>query len=294
MKESDFHKATSGRKDLRGLDLEGANLSTFDLSGAVLEFSNLCNADLRGANLSNVSFLGAQLWRADLTNANAKEANFTGANLRLAKFEGCALEDATLHGAFMSPSDYRSALFPEYQCSNGMLLLKPELPPERPKKAGGTQLVVYSPDSLVESIDSLIAVAESLVKLAMKELDELSNYNPNSPEMIAEKKRQMDILEEFRDGFKRIAKALRQMKLDPTKQEETQNTINVVATKLEKRWTVVENWWGEDSARGFMTRSSLSVAAISFFGWTGAPLALVTPVVLGSVFGKQILSTVKD
>jgi hypothetical protein len=194
----------------------------------------------------------------------------------------------------MLETDFQQSLFPDYDYVNPMLTLKIDRDSEPPKGGRKRQLVTYSPDTLVESVDRLIAVAESLVKLANDELNELAKYSPNSDENIKKKKQQMDIMEEFRDGFRKIANSLRLLKSDPGEQESTQLTINQVGSNLEKHWSVVENWWAEDGARGFMTRSSLSMAAISFFGWTGAPLTLVTPVVLGSVFGKQILSSVKD
>ena len=59
------------KKDYRGTDLIGANLSAADLRGANLRGAFLIGADLRGANLR----------LADLTGADLRDANLSGADL---------------------------------------------------------------------------------------------------------------------------------------------------------------------------------------------------------------------
>ena len=76
MKESDYHRAISGCKDLQGaklrktdlfgVDLWGADLSGADLSGAFLQQSNLCFADLTGADLTGAFTHGANFFGAIL------------------------------------------------------------------------------------------------------------------------------------------------------------------------------------------------------------------------------------
>ena len=75
--------------DLRGADLNEANLSRANLRGADLSRANLREADLRGANLS----------RADLRGADLREADLRGANLSRADLRGADLSEADLRGA---------------------------------------------------------------------------------------------------------------------------------------------------------------------------------------------------
>lgn len=70
------------RANLRGADLEGADLRYANLKGADLEGAYLRYADLRGADLE-------------------------GANLRGAYLEGAYLEDADLIGAYLNKTYYQ-------------------------------------------------------------------------------------------------------------------------------------------------------------------------------------------
>jgi hypothetical protein len=81
----------NGRLDLKGTDLEGANLAEADLEGA-----NLAEANLGGANLE-----GAYLWDANLEGAYLRDANLEGAYLVGANLEGARLGDANLEGAYL-------------------------------------------------------------------------------------------------------------------------------------------------------------------------------------------------
>jgi uncharacterized protein YjbI with pentapeptide repeats len=84
------------RTDLRGADLEDANLAWADLTGAHLE-----EADLDGANLKEAYLAGAHLEGADLSGANVKGAYLMRANLERAHLGGAHLEGAHLDGAHL-------------------------------------------------------------------------------------------------------------------------------------------------------------------------------------------------
>jgi hypothetical protein len=82
------------RIDLRGAELEGANLGSIDLAGADLRSANLNSTHLRGANLR-----GANLTGADLGYANLQGADLSAAILRKARLGGAILTAADLTGA---------------------------------------------------------------------------------------------------------------------------------------------------------------------------------------------------
>ncbi len=65
-----------------GVDfLVGANLAFADLKGINLEGMNLSGADLAFANLKGANLSGAELSGAELSYANLYNANLSGANL---------------------------------------------------------------------------------------------------------------------------------------------------------------------------------------------------------------------
>jgi hypothetical protein len=66
----------SGKFNLRGADLRGANFHRVDLSGADLSGADLTCTDLSGANLR-----GADLTRTGLIGTNLRGADLNGANL---------------------------------------------------------------------------------------------------------------------------------------------------------------------------------------------------------------------
>ena len=82
--ETDLIKTGAAVVNLRGADLNGA-----DLAGI-----NLSHADLHRANLT-----GANLSEAYLRSADLRGATLTGANLRAAKLYGAYLQGADLRGA---------------------------------------------------------------------------------------------------------------------------------------------------------------------------------------------------
>jgi len=90
------------RADLRGADLQGANLRGADLRGAYLQDANLRWAYLRGA---------------DLQDANLRDANLQGADLQRADLQGAYLRGADLQGA-----DIDYTCLPLWCGSKGMIV----------------------------------------------------------------------------------------------------------------------------------------------------------------------------
>jgi uncharacterized protein YjbI with pentapeptide repeats len=74
-----LEKAVSERANLRGANLEGADLRRANLEGADLEGANLRGADLEGADLRGANLRGAYLRGADLRGANLRGAYLYGA-----------------------------------------------------------------------------------------------------------------------------------------------------------------------------------------------------------------------
>jgi uncharacterized protein YjbI with pentapeptide repeats len=117
--------------DLKGADLQGAELGEVDLVGDELSNTNLKEADLHGASLVNAKFVtsnleGANLRSVNLTNADLEDANLNRAdmrrsrlahaNLRRAKLESANLRNAdaiaaVLISAHLAQADLRSAAF---------------------------------------------------------------------------------------------------------------------------------------------------------------------------------------
>ena len=81
--------------DLRGADLNEANLREADLRGADLSRANLREADLRGANLSRANLSRADLRGADLRGADLDFSCFPlwcgGLHLKIDKRQACQL-----------------------------------------------------------------------------------------------------------------------------------------------------------------------------------------------------------
>lgn len=87
------------QKDLRAVNLNGANCAGFDLSGQDLTGAQMRNAVLAGANLAGADLSGADLQGANLTSADLSDADLTGAALTFARvaeadFTGTIIKDA--------------------------------------------------------------------------------------------------------------------------------------------------------------------------------------------------------
>ncbi len=80
-------------KDLRGIDLSGADLRRAVFDGSDLEGSNLSGADMRKA-----SFKQANLMKASFDNADMRDAVFIKAKMNLSNFQGTKLDRADLRG----------------------------------------------------------------------------------------------------------------------------------------------------------------------------------------------------
>ena len=79
------------RANLRGADLQSADLRSADLRGANLQRADLRCADLRGADLQRADLRSANLWGADLRCANLQSADLRCANLQGANLQGADL-----------------------------------------------------------------------------------------------------------------------------------------------------------------------------------------------------------
>jgi len=103
------------RADLRSAHLEHAslvsvNLERADLAGAYLEGANLSGANLTGAllteaRLESTTLSNATLLNANLESADLKAAKLTGANLHCANLASADLQGATLAGSNMMQVD---------------------------------------------------------------------------------------------------------------------------------------------------------------------------------------------
>ena len=90
--------------NLRGADLQDADLRNTNLRGADLQQADLQNsylqqAYLRGADLQQADLRGAGLQDADLRNTNLRGADLQRADLQDADLRGADLQQACLEGA---------------------------------------------------------------------------------------------------------------------------------------------------------------------------------------------------
>jgi uncharacterized protein YjbI with pentapeptide repeats len=96
---------TSGRRDFRHAQLEGAALDRAVLPAIDLTGANLQGASLMGANLRNGRLDGADLSGAELAAAGLRGANLQRAILRQAALTGARLQGADLRRADLSRAD---------------------------------------------------------------------------------------------------------------------------------------------------------------------------------------------
>jgi uncharacterized protein YjbI with pentapeptide repeats len=118
--------------DLRGIDLEKANLKNINFSHAKLEGANLSfaqlegadftNADLRGANLSHAQLKKAHFAFAHLEQTVLLFANMKGADLRGANLHRASLEDAFLQNADLSHTHLENAMLAYANFKNAHLV----------------------------------------------------------------------------------------------------------------------------------------------------------------------------
>jgi len=107
----DLHKT-----DLRGADLNRANLDGADLSNTDLTGALLTKAELRGTNLNSAYLMHAHLEDAHLNGAILEvtrffQAQLNGADLRDAKFELTIFLGAQLPGANLSGTNLKDVVF---------------------------------------------------------------------------------------------------------------------------------------------------------------------------------------
>jgi uncharacterized protein YjbI with pentapeptide repeats len=103
------------RLDLRGANLQAADLSKALLSGARLEKARLEGANLGGAQMQGAILVGAQMQGADLVSAQMQGADLSkaqmqGADLYSAKMQGAHFSEAKMHGAFLSSAQMQGAI----------------------------------------------------------------------------------------------------------------------------------------------------------------------------------------
>jgi len=101
--QPDLSWGTLSGLDMRGANLEGANLKLAfcrkanlegaNLKGANLYGTNLEDAILKGANLEGANLEGAHLMRSDLSKTSLE-----GASLKMANLDGACLSEANLKG----------------------------------------------------------------------------------------------------------------------------------------------------------------------------------------------------
>jgi uncharacterized protein YjbI with pentapeptide repeats len=88
---------------LQGIDLGRANLLRVNFCAADVRGGNLNGAQMQYIDLALANFRDANLQNADLRNATLQDADLTGANLSEADFEGANLAKADLRN-----SDFRN------------------------------------------------------------------------------------------------------------------------------------------------------------------------------------------
>jgi uncharacterized protein YjbI with pentapeptide repeats len=96
-------------RDIRPIDLTGANLNCADLHGAILHGADLTGAHALFANLNSTRLHRANLHGADLRTANLKRADLTRADLTGADLAWAYLTDAALIRADLTGADLTGA-----------------------------------------------------------------------------------------------------------------------------------------------------------------------------------------
>jgi uncharacterized protein YjbI with pentapeptide repeats len=98
------------KRDIRPINVCGANLSSANLVGANLRNTNLSDTNLRGANLSKADLTNALLWDADLRGAVVSFAKLQRAKLGFTHLERANFSSANLRGAELSFAHLSAAI----------------------------------------------------------------------------------------------------------------------------------------------------------------------------------------
>ncbi len=106
---ADLSNSELSKREMDGLDLEGADftdaklaqatLRDSDLAGAIFQNADLTRADLRRAIVTTADFSGAQLSQADFRGSDMSGTNLSDSNLNRSNFGGVAFTNADLSGA---------------------------------------------------------------------------------------------------------------------------------------------------------------------------------------------------
>ena len=111
------YKVPAGKWELDKADLRGINLDRANLFGAIMEDGDLDGASLKGAILYGAYLVGANLRNSNLQGAclrgaNLKEVNFDNANLRNADLSADNTGHSTaLNGANLLTANLEGACF---------------------------------------------------------------------------------------------------------------------------------------------------------------------------------------
>ncbi|MDR9427049.1 MAG: pentapeptide repeat-containing protein [Salibaculum sp.] len=116
------------RLDLRGTNLQGADLSRLTLSGARfsearMEGANLGEAHLEGAKLREARIDGAKLVGARMAGAYLSTARMEGAYLFMARMEGADLRRARMEGVVLSNAGMEGTYL-SGACMDGAIMRK--------------------------------------------------------------------------------------------------------------------------------------------------------------------------
>jgi hypothetical protein len=95
------------KRDIRQIDLYGANLRAAELPGATLAGASITFATLAAANLTAADLADANLGGTDLRAAQLASANLASANLRSADLRTADLTAADLTSATLTDADLR-------------------------------------------------------------------------------------------------------------------------------------------------------------------------------------------
>jgi uncharacterized protein YjbI with pentapeptide repeats len=107
---TDFYKASLVGCDLENSYLRKAKFRDVDLSGSSLISSNLKDAKFRGANLSGTQLGRTKMHRADFTGATLIQADLRGASIQSTILRGANLSQSTVRMADFYRVDFRDVI----------------------------------------------------------------------------------------------------------------------------------------------------------------------------------------